>query len=88
MNIGTINNIGFKGYLAVKNGHKTHHINTDTIQEIIKNPYNNNVTIWYQDEKDRADYPKVVILDKDNNYQNVLNAYTAASQNPNVIINA
>ncbi|MBQ6515559.1 hypothetical protein IJI31_00095 [bacterium] len=82
MNINAINNTGFKGYLQVNNKTK---INTDTIQEIRKNPWNEKVEIWYQDEKYRLNYPKVQILNNAD-YQNVLNAYTAASQNPNVVI--
>ena len=81
MNISAINNAGFKGYLQVN---KKTNINTDSIQEIKKNPWNEQVEIWYQDEKARANYPKLVVVG--NNYQNVLNAYTAASQNANVVI--
>ena len=82
MNINAINNTGFKGFLRVNKGTN---INTDSIHEIKKNPWGEQVEIWYQNETGRESYPKLQILKKAN-YQTVLNAYTAASQNPKVVI--
>ena len=81
MNIG-INNTGFKGYIVYN---KEKAINTDEIHEIKKNPWEKQVEIWYQYRDGDVNYPKLEIL-KNVNYQDVLNAYTAASQNSKVVI--
>ena len=81
MNINAISNAGFKGYML----YKGKSVNTDEIQEIKRTPFRDRVDIWYQNKGEDINYPKIEVL-HNVNYQDVLNAYTAASQKPNVVI--